>query len=422
MQLVIHYHEIALKGKNRDMFVKRLTQNLRRTFKDLGKVGVRTLFGRITVRLDFEDMEEIHQRMSGVFGVANYSVVREVPQDFEAIAQAAWQCCQEADCRTFVVRCRRPDKGFPMRSTEIEREVGAYVLARAEEAGFPLRVKLKDPETTVRIEIVNRMALVSGARYQGPGGLPVGTGGRLVGMLSSGFDSPVACWNLMKRGAEVVMCHFHSFPFTNRASLDNCVKIAEIITRYQYHSRLYLVGFAPVQEELLSLTPADMRMILYRRSMVRIAAKIARREHAEALVTGESLGQVASQTLTNLAVIDQASELPMLRPLIGTDKEEIMSKARVIGTYATSCLPYEDCCSLMLSQHPVTHADLKEVLAIEQALKLEELEERVIEEAEILNLKWLGQAGIERQVIQEPRYGEADSYTNLSGANCCLPW
>lgn len=420
MQLVVHYHEIALKGKNRDMFVKRLVANLRKTFRDWGKIAVRSLFGRITFRVDCEDLEELRRRMSGVFGVANYSVVREVEQDFDAIAQAAWQCCKEAQARTFVVRCSRPDKAFPMRSVDVEREVGAYVLKCAEAENYPLRVKLKGPDTTVRIEIVNRMALVSGAQYPGPGGLPVGTGGRLVGMLSSGFDSPVACWNMMKRGADVVLCHFHSFPFTNRASLDNCIKIAEIITRYQYRSRLYLVGFAPVQEELLSLTPADMRMILYRRSMVRIAERIAKREWAEALVTGESLGQVASQTLTNLAVIDEACRLPMLRPLIGADKEEIMTKARQIGTYETSSLPYEDCCSLMLSQHPVTHADLEDVLRIEKALKLEELEERVIGEAEILQLKWKGREGVERKTLQEPRYGDAGDYANLSGGACCL--
>ncbi|MBQ7568569.1 tRNA 4-thiouridine(8) synthase ThiI [bacterium] len=420
MQLVVHYHEIALKGKNRDMFVKRLIANLRKAFQDIGRIAVRSLFGRIVFRVDCEDLEEIDRRMSGVFGVANYSAVREIEQNFDAIAQAAWEVCRESGAKTFVVRCSRPDKSFPMRSLDVEREVGAYVLKCASAERYPLRVSLKEAEMTVRIEIVNRMALVSGAKRLGPGGLPVGTGGRLVGMLSSGFDSPVACWNMMKRGAEVVMCHFHSYPFTNRASLDNCIRIAEILTRYQFRSRLYLVGFAPVQEELLSLTPADMRMILYRRSMVRIAEKIARRVGAEALVTGESLGQVASQTLTNLAVIDDACHLPMLRPLIGADKEEIMTKARQIGTYETSSLPYEDCCSLMLSQHPVTRAELDSVLRIEHALKLEELEERVIGEAEVLQLSWHGNGECARKTLQEPNYGEADNYVNLGSCACSL--
>ncbi len=402
MKLVIHYHEIALKGRNRNVFVQRLVRNLRSTFQDLGRVSVRTLFGRLTVTLASEDAEEVHRRMAGVFGVANYSLVEEVPQDFQAIAQAAWRQVQESSARSFAVRCRRPDKTFPMGSLEVEREVGAFIWRAARDEGRELKVDLTHPELTVRLEIVNRIALVSGPRYQGPGGLPVGTAGRMVGLLSSGFDSPVACWNLMKRGAEVVLCHFHSHPFTDQASLESCRRLAEVLTRFQYRSRLYLVAFAPVQEEILSLTPSELRMILYRRSMIRIAQALARRERAQALLTGESLGQVASQTLTNLAVIDQAASMPVLRPLIGADKEEIMSRARQIGTYELSAQPYEDCCSLMVARHPATRADLDEVLRLEQALELADLERAALEEAEVVDLKWRGQAGMLRKTLQEP--------------------
>lgn len=402
MKLVIHYHEIALKGRNRNVFVQRLVRNLRSTFQDLGRVSVRTLFGRLTVTLASEDAEEVHRRMAGVFGVANYSLVEEVPQDFQAIAQAAWRQVQESPARSFAVRCRRPDKTFPMGSLEIEREVGAFIWRAARDEGRELKVDLTHPELTVRLEIVNRIALVSGPRYQGPGGLPVGTAGRMVGLLSSGFDSPVACWNLMKRGAEVVLCHFHSHPFTDQASLESCRRLAEVLTRFQYRSRLYLVAFAPVQEEILSLTPSELRMILYRRSMIRIAQALARRERAQALLTGESLGQVASQTLTNLAVIDQAASMPVLRPLIGADKEEIMSRARQIGTYELSAQPYEDCCSLMVARHPATRADLDEVLRLEEALELADLEQAALEGAEVVDLKWRGQAGMLRKTLQEP--------------------
>lgn len=402
MKLVIHYHEIALKGRNRNVFVQRLVRNLRSTFQDLGRVSVRTLFGRLTVTLASEDAEEVHRRMAGVFGVANYSLVEEVPQDFQAIAQAAWRQVQESSARSFAVRCRRPDKTFPMGSLEVEREVGAFIWRAARDEGRELKVDLTHPELTVRLEIVNRIALVSGPRYQGPGGLPVGTAGRMVGLLSSGFDSPVACWNLMKRGAEVVLCHFHSHPFTDQASLESCRRLAEVLTRFQYRSRLYLVAFAPVQEEILSLTPSELRMILYRRSMIRIAQALARRERAQALLTGESLGQVASQTLTNLAVIDQAASMPVLRPLIGADKEEIMSRARQIGTYELSAQPYEDCCSLMVARHPATRADLDEVLRLEQALELADLERAALEGAEVVDLKWRGQAGMLRKTLQEP--------------------
>jgi thiamine biosynthesis protein ThiI len=402
MKLVIHYHEIALKGRNRNVFVQRLVRNLRSTFQDLGRVSVRTLFGRLTVTLASDDAEEVHRRMAGVFGVANYSLVEEVAQDFQAIAQAAWRQVQESPARSFAVRCRRPDKTFPMGSLEIEREVGAFIWRAARDEGRELKVDLTHPELTVRLEIVNRIALVSGPRYQGPGGLPVGTAGRMVGLLSSGFDSPVACWNLMKRGAEVVMCHFHSHPFTDQASLENCRQLADVLTRFQYRTRLYLVAFAPVQEEILSLTPSELRMILYRRSMIRIAQAVARRERAQALLTGESLGQVASQTLTNLAVIDQAATVPVLRPLIGADKEEIMVRARQIGTYELSAQPYEDCCSLMVARHPATRAELEEVLRIEEALDLAEVENSALEGAEVVDLKWRGQAGMLRKVIREP--------------------
>jgi len=409
MKLVIHYHEIALKGRNRNVFVQRLAGNLRRTFQDLGRVSVRTLFGRVTVDIATEAVQEVHHRMAGVFGVANYSLVEQVPQDFDQIARAAWKQVQDSPARSFAVRCRRPDKNFPMGSLAVEREVGAHIWRSARAENRDLKVDLTAPELTVRIEIVNNLALVSGQRYPGPGGLPVGTAGRTVGLLSSGFDSPVACWNLMKRGAEVVLCHFHSHPFTNQASLENCRLLAEVLTRFQFRSRLYLVAFAPVQEELLTLTPAELRMVLYRRSMIRIAQKVARRERAEALVTGESLGQVASQTLTNLAVIDEAASVPVLRPLIGSDKEEIMTRARQIGTYELSAQPYEDCCSLMVARHPATRASLGEVLRLEQAMELEELEEAAVAGAEVVDMRWRGGAGLLKRVVQEPAPREVEA-------------
>ncbi len=407
MQIVVHYHEIALKGSNRNLFVKQLVNNLRKTFQDMGKLSVRVLYGRITFNLDSEDMEEVRRRMSSVFGTANYAAAYEVPPDLEEMKKAAWRCFCETPGETFAVRCRRADKSFPMRSAEIERAVGGYLGDRAKDSGRPVKVNLTNPDITIRLEIVGKLALVSGQRLAGPGGLPVGTAGKIVGLLSSGFDSPVASWSLMKRGAQVVLCHFHSYPFTNKASLENCTLLADILTRFQYDTRLYLVGFAPVQEELLSLTPSDLRMILYRRSMIRIASKVAERENAQALLTGESLGQVASQTLTNIRVVDQAcQDLPILRPLIGTDKEDILKLARQIGTYELSARPYEDCCSLMLSKHPCTKARLGQVLDLEKNMEdLAKLEAEAVDRAEILDLHWKG-ASVERTQIQAPVYKE----------------
>lgn len=410
MQIVVHYHEIALKGNNRNLFVKRLIANLRKTFQDMGKLAVRSLYGRIIFSLDTEDLEEIKKRMNGVFGVANYALVREVAQDFQQMCEAAWQCFQEAKGETFAVRCRRPDKGFPMHSGEIEREIGGYILDKCAQTGRKIKVNLKEPDITIRLEIVAKLVLVSGERLKGPGGLPAGTAGKVVGMLSSGFDSPVACWQLMKRGADVILCHFHSYPFTNKASLDNCTLISEILTRFQYNTKLYLVSFAPVQEELLSMTPAELRMILYRRSMVRIASKVAAREKAEAIVTGESLGQVASQTLTNMRTIDEAADLPMLRPLVGTDKEDIIKRSTQIGTYELSARPYEDCCSLMLAKHPCIKARLQDVLHLERQMELEQLESEAVEKAEILQLIWRGDH-VERVQLQAPTYSDNLTYS-----------
>lgn len=403
MQIVVHYHEIALKGSNRNMFVKRLIGNLRRTFQDMGRLAVRSMYGRIVFKIDSEDTEEIKKRMSGVFGIANYAFIRETAPDLDAMKEAAWQCFCEAQGKTFAVRAKRPDKTFPMRSGEVDREVGGYIYDKCAETGREIKVDLKHPDITIRLEIVGGMVLVSGERLKGPGGLPVGTAGKVVGLLSSGFDSPVASWSMMKRGAEVIMCHFHSYPFTGKASLENCTLLADILTRYQYCTKLYLVSFAPVQEELLSMTPADMRMILYRRSMVRIASLVAKKEGALALVTGESLGQVASQTLGNMQVIDAATNMLMLRPLVGTDKEDILNTAQKIGTYELSARPYEDCCSLMLSKHPCTKARLRDVLAIEENMELDELEAEAVTKAEILELHWRG-SEVEHVQLQAPVY------------------
>jgi thiamine biosynthesis protein ThiI len=346
-------------------------------------VRVRTLYGRLLVESEEIPAPAALAQAATVFGVANLALAEEVPQDMEAIRAAAWRQVEASAAASFAVRARRADKAFPLNSQQIEREVGAYVMERAAAAGRALRVDLENPELTVHLELADRVALVSGPRRPGPGGLPVGTSGRVVALLSSGLDSPVASWSLMKRGARVVFCHFHSHPYTSRASVDNCRRLVEILTRYQYESKLYLVPFAPVQEEILSLTPAELRMILYRRSMVRMAGRVAERERAEALVTGESLGQVASQTLTNMAVIDEAAHLPVLRPLVGSDKEEIVQRARQIGTYEVSIRPYEDCCSLMVARHPATRARLQDVLDLEGQMELSPLEARAVEEAEV---------------------------------------
>ncbi|MBI3926186.1 MAG: tRNA 4-thiouridine(8) synthase ThiI [Armatimonadetes bacterium] len=388
MTFVIHYHEIALKGKNRKFFVRRLMKNLRRALEEFGPVEVRSLYGRVVVELEENRKEAVRARLATLPGVANFSETVELPLEIGALEREAWQLVSGHPARSFRMTVKRAQKHFPLTSQQVAVRVGAYVMERARESGRELRVDLTRPELTLFVEIVNRVILVHGAKERGPGGLPVGVSGRVVGLLSSGFDSPVAAYQLMRRGAEVVFVHFHSYPYTDRASLDNARQLAEILTGFQFRTRFYSIAFAPVQQEIVTLVPAELRMVVYRRSMFRIASRIAARERAEALVTGESLGQVASQTLTNLAVIDQAVDMPVLRPLIGSNKDDIIRMAEVIGTHGISSQPYQDCCSLMVAPHPVTRARLDEVLEYERGLELGEVENRAILEAQRLELRW----------------------------------
>jgi thiamine biosynthesis protein ThiI len=280
--------------------------------------------------------------------------------------------------RTFKVATRRAYKAFPLTSEEINRDLGAFVQG---ETGAG--VDLERPELTISVEVLPREIFLSFGRDAGPGGLPVGVSGRVVSLLSGGIDSPVAAHRLMKRGCRATLVHFHSQPFLDGTSREKAAALAGVLTRFQFHSTLYLVPFGEIQRQVVVGAPAPLRVLLYRRLMGRIAEHIARREGARALVTGESLGQVASQTLENLAVIEAAVGIPVLRPLIGCDKEEIVQQARRIGTYEISIRPDQDCCRLFVPQHPATFAGLEEIQAAEAGLDIEGLVQHGLDRAEI---------------------------------------
>jgi len=267
--------------------------------------------------------------------------------------------------RTLRVETRRVDKRFPLTSMEVNADVGGVLCPK-----FGVRADLSHPDITVSVEIVDGKAYVYARRLRGAGGLPSGVSGRLVGLLSAGFDSPVACWEMMKRGCTVSMVHFHSMPYTARRSVDQVRDIVRILTKYQYRTKLFIVPFAPAQNEIVLRTEPSLRIILYRRMMIRIAERIAERENAEGLVTGEAVGQVASQTLRNIRVIGSAATLPVLRPLSGSDKEEIIATARKIGTHDISAEPYDDCCSFLAPRKPQTWADPARVEEAEKALEI----------------------------------------------------
>ena len=377
--VMIHYNEIGLKGKNQPLFLRRLEANLLRATDGAGVRRVEQRSGRMVLRLSREaDWEAIRGRLRTVFGVANFSLAERVEPDMAALKAAMGKALEGRTFRSFKVAARRAFKQFPLTSEDINRELGAFVQGQTHAA-----VNLDQPEFTIHVEVLPRDLYFSCGREAGPGGLPVGVSGRVVSLLSGGIDSPVASHRLMKRGCQVVFVHFHSFPFLDSTSRTKAVELVQLLTRFQYWSHLYLVPFGEIQREVVVGAPAPLRVVLYRRLMGRIAEQIARREQAKALVTGESLGQVASQTLENLAVIEEAVGMPVLRPLIGSDKEEIVQQARALGTYDISIIPDQDCCRLFVPRHPATFSSLDEVRAVESQLPIEKLVQMGLDQMEI---------------------------------------
>jgi thiamine biosynthesis protein ThiI len=367
--VIAHYQEIALKGKNRPWFIRRLVRNLRDLLSGLSVSDIRTPMGRVDIVFDRdEDWPEIDERLSRAFGVANFSLAHRVPLDVDAIAAGILRDLPETPVPSFRVTVRRADKRFAMASPELERLIGRRVQ---EARGWA--VDLARPALTIWIEIVPGAAFYHYGKRRGPGGLPMGTSGRVTVLLSGGIDSPVAAWRMMRRGCHASLVHFHSYPFLSRTSQDKVRELAQLLTRYQLRSRLYLVPFGELQRQITLSVPGPLRVVVYRRMMLRIAERIARRGRAQALVTGEVVGQVASQTLDNMSVIASAAALPVLRPLIGMDKEEITAEAERLGTYRVSVIPDEDCCTLFTPRHPATRARLREVEAAEATLPIDDL-------------------------------------------------
>ena len=367
--IVIHYQEIALKGKNRPWFLGRLVRNLKRALSDLDVIAVRALMGRIEIQLgDGTSREEAGERVRRTFGIANFSYARRVPLDLDVIAGAILDDLRETSCDSFRVSVRRADKRFPMTSPQVEREVGGRIK---EARGW--RVDLDAAELTVHVELLTNEAFYFFGKQRGPGGLPTGTAGRVTCLLSGGIDSPVAAYRMMKRGCSVNFVHFHSYPILSRASMEKARQLVQLLTTWQQRSRLYLVAFGDIQQKVVLAVPGPMRVIVYRRLMLRIAQAIAQARGSHGLVTGDVVGQVASQTLENLQVIGSVAALPLFRPLIGMDKEEIMNEARAIGSYSISIVPDQDCCTLFTPRNPMTRGRLRVIEAAEQALPICEL-------------------------------------------------
>ena len=383
--LVQLFHELALKGKNRPFFLKRAKAHVRRALKGLGVALEGEWPMALLFRLPEEAWPEAKARLQDTLGVERFARVHRTPPDLEALKAALEKALEGQAFGSFRITAKRSDKAFPLTSPEIERALGAFVKGKT---GAPVRLKGAEREFGVRL--LPGAALLVVERHRGPGGLPPGGSGRVVALLSGGIDSPVAAYRLMRRGAEVVLVHFHPFPLLSGASREKAKALAERLARFQHRLRLHLVPFSEVQRHIIVEAPTAYRVVLYRRYMLRIAEAIAREEGALALCTGDSLGQVASQTLENLHAVNQAATLPVFRPLIGWDKEEIVAEAQRIGTYATSILPDEECCTLFAPKHPVTRARLEVVLETEARLPTEELLALALKEREVLTYTWPG--------------------------------
>jgi thiamine biosynthesis protein ThiI len=377
--VVVHYKELALKGKNRPWFTQLLVRNLKTALAGLHVRAVRSIMGRVEIELGPDgsstvppasgrDRNALAERLSRVFGIANFSFAGRGPHDFDGLARAILTDLGDRHANSFRVSATRADKRLPFTSPTVEREVGGMIK---EAKGW--RVDLERPALTIHIEMLPDGAFYFFGKEPGAGGLPTGTGGRVACLLSGGIDSPVAAYRMMRRGCSVLFIHFHSYPILSRASQEKVREIAALLTRHQLRSRLVLVPFGDLQQQVVLAVSPELRVVIYRRLMLRIAEKLARRWHARALVTGEVLGQVASQTLENMTAIAEATTLTILRPLVGMDKDEISAEAAGIGTFPISIIPDQDCCTLFTPRHPATRASLAEVTRAEEGLRIEEM-------------------------------------------------
>jgi thiamine biosynthesis protein ThiI len=382
--IVIHYKELMLKGRNRPWFVKILVRNLRTALADFDIRSIRSVMGRIEIDLGAAtSWESVRERVRHIFGIANFSSASRAPYDFETLAAAILGDLGDRAPASFRVSARRADKRVPFTSPQIEREVGGLIK---EARGW--HVDLDDAELTIHLEVMSDHAFYFFGKEPGAGGLPTGTSGRVACLLSGGIDSPVAAYRMMRRGCSVLLVHFHSYPILSRASQEKVREIATLLTKYQLRSRLLLVPFGELQQQVLLAVPPELRVVIYRRLMLRIAEQLARGWRARALVTGEVIGQVASQTLENMTAIAEATTMEVLRPLVGMDKDEIVAQAERLGTYPISIIPDQDCCQLFTPRHPATRASLADVVAAEEALPIGEMVAAAVAQAGVEEFRY----------------------------------
>ncbi|MBU5677642.1 tRNA 4-thiouridine(8) synthase ThiI [Alkaliphilus sp. MSJ-5] len=381
--VVIRYGEIMLKGKNKRFFEDKLVSQIRHALSDLGKLRVYKAHSRIYIDVENYNVNDITDRAKRVFGVVSLSVAKRFEVDMDKIKEIALdelkdRISENNNIKTFKVESKRGDKSFPMQSLEISREVGGYLLENIEN----ISVDVHNPDVSIQVEVRDK-AFVFSNKINGFGGLPLGTNGKALLLLSGGIDSPVAGWLVGKRGVDIEAIHFHSYPFTSDRAKEKVIDLAKILSSYCGKFKLYSINLLPIQKEINEKCPEEEMTILSRRFMMKIAERVGVANNCDALVTGESIGQVASQTVKSLYVTNESVEMPVFRPLIAMDKVDIIDLAHKIGTYETSILPFEDCCTVFLPKHPVTQPKLDKIVKSESKLDVEELINAAIEDMEV---------------------------------------
>ena len=388
--ILLKLGEVVLKGLNRHTFEDKLMSNIRRRLQHCGKFHVYSKQSTIYVepQEDTCDMDAAYAACKQIFGVISVTRAKPCEKDKDAILACAKAYLNEQlrGAKSFKVETKRSDKKFPMNSMEISQYVGGLL----HDAYPHLIVDVHDPELCVHVEVREKAAYVHGPAEPGAGGLPIGMGGKAVSLLSGGIDSPVSSFMIAKRGVQLEMVHFFSPPYTSQQAKEKVLELARQLTCWCGRMTVHVVPFTEIQEEIRRCCPEDHFTLIMRRFMMRLAVAVAKRTGCKALVTGECLGQVASQTMDALAVSDDACELPVLRPVIGMDKEEIIRISRRIGTFDTSILPYEDCCTVFTPRHPRTHPKLEEVREYEAALDVEGLMERALQAVERITVSMEG--------------------------------
>ncbi|HFL2396703.1 TPA: tRNA uracil 4-sulfurtransferase ThiI [Clostridioides difficile] len=386
--LIVKYGEIGVKGKNRYIFENRLIRNIRNMLKPIGRFNVYKEYGRIYVDLEDYDYEEVIEEVRKVFGIVGVCPGVRAKKDYDTLKEIALKMLEEkieAGYKTFKVESRRGDKSFGLTSQEMSMDIGGYLLSKV---GDRINVDVRNPEVKIKCEYREFHTMIYSDTIPGYGGLPLGTNGRAMSLLSGGIDSPVATWMVAKRGMEVEAVHFHSYPFTSERSQEKVKDLAKILAKYCGRVRLHKVNILEIQKAIGENCNEEEATILSRRFMMRIAQRLSEKRHCDALITGESIGQVASQTIQGLTCTNAVVDLPVFRPLIAMDKSDIVDIAKKIGTFETSIVPEEDCCSVFSPRKPVTKPRLEKIEKSETALDIEKLVQDAIDKIEVEDIEF----------------------------------